>query len=98
MSTDAGTKGYITMGDNNNHVDQSCVFISKLVEYEDIVSVPVLEIPWLGCVKMMIEGDSENIDKYAPNSIHCIAALLIMMLSVMISFISFCTLCSLREK
>lgn len=75
-----GTAGYITKGDNNDDVDQP--LISPLVTYGMIESVPVAEIPWLGCVKLMADGKASIVDKNVPNSlpslgiaILCIAAI-----------------------
>lgn len=77
------------MGDNNNVVDQSCYYISRLVKDEDIVSVPIFEIPWLGCVKMIVKGDLDTVKKYAPNSI---PNLMIVIFTGIMSFISLFTL------
>lgn len=68
-TTESNTSGYITMGDNNRFTDQSRMFINPLVSYDDIVSVPVLEIPWLGTLKMIMDGNIEVIDIHTPNSI-----------------------------
>ena len=64
-----GTEGYITMGDGSDVVDQNNQHNNKLVEYRNVDSVPVFEIPWLGSVKMIINGNGESVKKFAPNSI-----------------------------
>lgn len=62
--------GYLTMGDNpvtNKYFDQSVGIINHLISADDIRSVAVMEIPWIGCIKLMIKG-SDNL-KYVTNSI-----------------------------
>lgn len=61
--------GFLTMGDNpksNNYFDQTNI-VDHLISYEDIRSVPVVEIPWLGSMKIFVSG-SGNL-QYAPNSL-----------------------------
>ncbi len=61
--------GFLTMGDNsrsNPNFDQPSI-IGHLVSYEDIRSVPVFEIPWLGTLKILING-GDNLE-YVPNSL-----------------------------
>ena len=64
---DVGTTGYVTKGDNNNYVDQPG--LSPLVTYDMIKSVPVAEIPWLGCIKMIFNGKKSTVDQNVPNSL-----------------------------
>lgn len=62
--------GYLTMGDNpvtNKYFDQSVGIINHLISADDIRSVAAIEIPWIGCIKLMIKG-SDNL-KYVTNSI-----------------------------
>ncbi len=66
-SEEVGTVGYITKGDNNSGVDQP--YLSGLVTYEKIKSVPMVEIPWLGCIKLISDGRGAVVDEHAPNSI-----------------------------
>lgn len=63
--------GYITMGDNNaggnDNCDQSLGIVSHLVGMDDIRSVATFEIPWIGCIKLIM-NDSPNL-RYVENSI-----------------------------
>jgi signal peptidase len=52
-----GTKsGYITMGDNNSEPDQVNGISPSVINEERIVGVAAKEIPWLGCVKLVVSG------------------------------------------
>lgn len=67
-----GYKGYLTKGDNaetNNNFDQVILtkMRNKLVSEEDIKSVAVFEIPWLGCIKLFVNGT--NTDQIPTNSV-----------------------------
>lgn len=56
---DGGYGGYLTKGDNaesNNRFDQSCGIYDKLVDDSIIKSVAVFEIPWIGSIKLMLNG------------------------------------------
>ncbi len=62
---DAGYSGYLTKGDNastNTRFDQtSGIYENKLVEEEIVRSVAVFEIPWLGSVKLLLNGHGDNL-------------------------------------
>ena len=64
--------GYLTMGDNtrNNYFDQVSIpgVQHDLVSMDDIRSVPFLEIPWLGTLKILISSGGENLE-YVTNSL-----------------------------
>jgi len=78
----SGTSGYLTLGDNNLGFDQGDGRISnKLISEERVVSVAWIEVPWLGSIKIIMGGGDPLIalDKYASNSVPCLA----------ISFIAF---------
>ena len=64
--------GYLTMGDNtrNNYFDQVSIpgVQHDLVSMDDIRSVPFLEIPWLGTLKILISNGGENLE-YVTNSL-----------------------------
>ena len=67
-----GYSGYLTKGDNaetNTNFDQVILtkMRNKLVSDEDIKSVAVFEIPWLGCIKLLINGT--NTDQIPTNSL-----------------------------
>ncbi len=60
-----GYSGYLTKGDNastNTRFDQtSGIYDKKLVQYDIIKSVAMVEIPWIGCIKLMVNGNDSNI-------------------------------------
>lgn len=73
MSIDLDTleksSGFLTMGDNsetNPNFDQPNI-VDHTISYEDIRSVPVMEIPWLGTLKILVNGGN-NLE-YVPNSL-----------------------------
>jgi signal peptidase len=81
----AGGSGYLTMGDNpnNNYLDQqSSAIVKHLVGTEDILSVPILEIPWAGTLKILLKNNGDNLD-HAPNSLPSF----IMSIALLISLI-----------
>lgn len=96
--TDAGVSGYVTMGDNNTITDQSSFYgsdfvISGLVTDERILSIPVSEIPWLGCFKLLLDGRGYIVEHHSPNSIPylCVSALgmLFVLFSLYIFYIGY---------
>ncbi|MBR1974168.1 MAG: S26 family signal peptidase [Candidatus Methanomethylophilaceae archaeon] len=67
-----GYSGYLTKGDNaetNTNFDQVILtkMRNKLVSDEDIKSIAVFEIPWLGCIKLLVNGT--NTDQIPTNSV-----------------------------
>lgn len=64
--------GYLTLGDYNNAFDQSGGIVNKLVSKDMIRSVAWIEIPWIGCLKLILKGNSDVVNNYAPNSIPCL--------------------------
>lgn len=70
--------GFLTMGDNpetNLTFDQSSSIIDHAIAYEDIRSVPVFEIPWLGTIKILING-GQNLED-VPNSLPSLVMLFV---------------------
>ncbi len=66
----ANTSGYLTMGDNpttNRYFDQAAGIVNHLISENDIRSVPIFEIPWLGTLKIFING-GKNLE-YVTNSL-----------------------------
>lgn len=62
--------GFLTMGDNpvtNLNFDQQSGIVNHLISMEDIKSVPILEIPWMGSLKLLLNG-SDNLS-HVPNSV-----------------------------
>lgn len=67
--------GYLTKGDNaatNKNFDQSSGVYGDIVERDDLRSVAWVEIPWLGALKLFATGNTEALDKWAPNSLGCL--------------------------
>ena len=79
--------GYVTMGDNNPVLDQNSYNISKdnLVNVERIKSVAWKEIPWIGALKLMVNGNSGNLNAYAQNSVPYLAAFFITVILIVFS-------------
>jgi len=75
----SATSGYITMGDNNDKFDQNPENTNRLISEERIVSIAWIEVPWLGAVKMMMEGMGDRLKDNVPNTVPCLV----------ISFIAF---------
>ena len=70
LSTLEKKSGYLTMGDNpvtNPNFDQSSGIVDHLIDTDDIRSVPVMEIPWLGIIKLMMNGNTHV--SHVPNSL-----------------------------
>ena len=53
--------GYLTMGDNvNNYLfDQGTSIISHPIDMDDIRSIPFMEIPWIGTIKLLFKNESK---------------------------------------
>lgn len=76
--------GYLTMGDNpvtNTSFDQASNIVSHLIAYEDIRSVPIVEIPWLGTIKILLNG-GQNLED-VPNSLPS----LVMLIAIVFGFL-----------
>ena len=77
------TSGYITMGDANNLTDQETgISMNRTVNAEMISAIAVLEIPWLGCIKLFVSGN--NADKIPTNSVWS----LIITISLMVAAVA----------
>ncbi len=88
--TDAGVSGYVTMGDNNTIIDQSSFYgtdfvIAGLVTEDRIISVPVIEIPWVGCLKLSFDGRAYIVDHHSPNSLPSLGFFMLGMLFFVLS-------------
>lgn len=63
------SSGYLTLGDNNSGFDQSSgISYNKLISKERIKSVAYAEIPWLGILKLMLNGEYSKIENNVPSS------------------------------
>lgn len=63
------SSGFLTMGDNpktNRNFDQPSI-INHTISYKDIRSVSIMEIPWLGTIKILFNGGNNLED--VPNSL-----------------------------
>ncbi len=78
--------GYLTLGDNNNSFDQSTsISPNTLITEERIKSVASVEIPWLGTLKLLINGNYDNVERNAPSSPLYLAVFFITMILVIFS-------------
>ncbi|MDR1405058.1 MAG: S26 family signal peptidase [Candidatus Methanoplasma sp.] len=87
LITGSQNGGYLTKGDNNRGFDQPSNIpgINGLITYETIKSVAWVEIPWAGAFKMILNGKTDVIDRWVPNTIPCIAASVLMFVFTMMS-------------
>jgi signal peptidase len=67
--------GYLTKGDNNNIFDQPNAITKGLVQTSSIKAVAGLELPWLGCIKLI--SKNINVSQIPQNSVPCLAILFI---------------------
>ena len=83
----AGYTGYLTKGDNahtNSGFDQDILSMTRheLVQDDDIKSVAIVEIPWLGSIKLLVTG--KNVDSIPSNSILSLVITCITIIAVCI--------------
>ncbi len=92
IGSKVGDTGYITMGDNNTFIDQysisSSPIVKGLVTYEKIVAIPTIEIPWIGCFKLLLQNNNEVVDIHAPNSLPNLAIVIITGMLTLLSLYS----------
>jgi len=77
--------GYLTMGDNpetNNYFDQDKGIVSHPIRLKDIRSVAMMEIPWLGVIKVYMTENKEQYLKCVPNSIYCLIMMFVLIFSI----------------
>jgi len=88
---DWATSGYLTMGDNNDGMDQpsNITGVNGLIPKDRIKSVAWFEVPWVGAIKMELNGQGAALRAYVPNTWGClIAAIMLVLFSlVAVSFI-----------
>ncbi len=79
--------GYITMGDNNQDIDQNSRDISYniLVSKDRIKSVAWKEIPWLGAIKLFTNGKINNVLEHAHNAIANLISFLFTIILILFS-------------
>lgn len=77
--------GYLTMGDNNRYFDQlTSISPGGLVSFERINSVAWFEIPWMGVFKMILDGNKADLNRYVPNSIPALTAMILLFVFVLV--------------
>ncbi len=77
--------GYLTMGDNpetNAYFDQAAGIISHPVGTEEIRSVAMMEIPWLGVIKVYMTDGKRSFLEHVPNSINCLVMIFALIFSI----------------
>lgn len=76
--------GFLTMGDNihNRSFDQGTSIVSHTIDMDDIRSVPFMEIPWIGAIKILFKNESKL--NCVTNSIPSLAMLFIIVVSLFI--------------
>ena len=74
--------GYLTKGDNNTEFDQTFGIHPGTVMKSELKAVAGLEIPWLGCIKLLV--NNKNVSMIPQNSLNC---LWVMFLDI-IAFVS----------
>ncbi len=86
LSTLERQSGYLTLGDNpktNLSFDQASGIVTHLIGNDDIRSVPFFEIPWLGTIKLLINGNSSNLS-YVPNSLPSLAMVIVTIIGAIL--------------
>lgn len=76
--------GFLTMGDNretNKFFDQSSI-VNHPIGMDSIRSIPVIEIPWIGALKILIKNDGDNLE-YVPNSIPSLIMSIVFIFSIL---------------
>ena len=77
--------GFLTMGDNpvtNITFDQSTGIINHPIAMDDIRSVPILEIPWMGIIKLIMNGNTHV--SHVPNSLPSLIMEIVLVFSFLI--------------
>ena len=93
--------GYLTMGDNpksNCYFDQAAGIISHPVGTDDIRSVAIMEIPWLGVIKVYMSENKRSYLSHVPNSVNSLIMLFVMVFAVIYTCDVFYAKKELKEK
>ena len=67
--------GFLTKGDNNADFDQSSGIHTDAVMQSELKSIAGTEVPWLGCIKLLI--NNKNTWMIPQNSLNCLWILLL---------------------
>lgn len=79
--------GYLTMGDNpvtNTNFDQTTGIVNHPISMDDVRSVPILEIPWMGIIKLMLSGNTHV--SHVPNSLPSLIMEVVLIFGLLIAF------------
>lgn len=79
--------GYLTMGDNpvtNTNFDQTTGIVNHPISMDDIRSVPILEIPWMGIIKLTLSGNTHV--SHVPNSLPSLIMEVVLIFGLLIAF------------
>ncbi len=93
--------GYLTMGDNpesNRYFDQSAGIIDHPIGTDDIRSVAIMEIPWLGVIKVYMSESKMTYLSHVPNSINSLVMLFVMIFAIIYVSDSFYARKEMRAK
>ena len=77
--------GYLTMGDNpetNKYFDQDAGIISHPVGTDDLRAVAIVEIPWLGIIKVYMTESKRAFLEHVPNSINSLVMLFVLIFAL----------------
>ena len=84
--TETGTVGYLTKGDNgttNTRFDQtSGIMPNTLVQKDMIKSVAVFEIPWLGALKLYLNGNGSKVP--SNTTVNLIISIIVLIAAVVL--------------
>ncbi len=93
--------GYLTMGDNpetNSYLDQAVGIISHPVGIDEIRSVALQELPWLGVIKVFMTPSKKAYLDHVPNSIYSIIMLFVSVFAIIYCCDIFYQKKALKEK
>lgn len=85
LDTLGKNSGFLTMGDNpvtNKYLDQANGIINHPIAMDDIRSVPILEIPWMGIIKLIMNGNTHV--SHVPNSLPSLIMEIVLVFSFLI--------------
>lgn len=93
--------GYLTMGDNpvtNQGFDQYIGIISHPIGTDDIRSVAVMEIPWMGVIKVAMTPNKKSYLSHVPNSISSLIMLFVLVFALIYCCDMFYSKKELKQK
>jgi len=93
VSSGLAHSGYLTKGDYNQTFDQMSGVHNDPVEKSELKAIAGIEIPWLGCVKLLV--NHKNVSMIPKNSIPCLA---VMILDIIVFLALISALLDYRQK